>query len=93
MPAALLDPELPAALESRGLTAPLDLPENTENLALLSDLGPLGNLVLTMYAARHLRGDAVLDVTHVNDTFSDAELALALVTGRTSPKGAFLRAP
>ena len=32
MPATLLDPELPAALESRGLTAPLDLPENTDNL-------------------------------------------------------------
>ena len=32
MPATLFDPELPAALESRGLTAPLDLPENTDNL-------------------------------------------------------------
>jgi type II secretory ATPase GspE/PulE/Tfp pilus assembly ATPase PilB-like protein len=32
MPDTLLDPELPAALESKGLKAPLDLPENTENL-------------------------------------------------------------
>jgi|694.fasta_scaffold07474_7 type II secretory ATPase GspE/PulE/Tfp pilus assembly ATPase PilB-like protein len=32
MPTALLDPELPGALESRGLTAPLDVPENVRNL-------------------------------------------------------------
>jgi type II secretory ATPase GspE/PulE/Tfp pilus assembly ATPase PilB-like protein len=32
MPTALLDPELPGALESRGLTAPLDVPENVQNL-------------------------------------------------------------
>ena len=32
MPIALLDPELPGALESRGLTAPLDVPENVQNL-------------------------------------------------------------
>ncbi len=32
MPTALLDPELPGALESRGLTAPLNVPENVRNL-------------------------------------------------------------
>jgi type II secretory ATPase GspE/PulE/Tfp pilus assembly ATPase PilB-like protein len=32
MPADVLDPELPAALESKGLTCPLDLPENVQDL-------------------------------------------------------------
>jgi len=32
MPAAVFDPELPAALESKGLTCPLDLPENVHDL-------------------------------------------------------------
>ena len=86
-------PEMDGFFRENRFVRMAGIPENTENLALLSDLGPLGNLVLAMYAARHLRGDAVLDVSHVNDTFSDAELALALVTGKTSPKGAFLRAP
>ena len=32
MATALTDPALPAALESKGITAPLDLPENAANL-------------------------------------------------------------
>ena len=32
MPTAVLDPELPAVLESKGLTCPLDLPENVQDL-------------------------------------------------------------
>ncbi len=67
------------------------IPENAEELPLLREMGAVGNLVMTMYALKHLRGDAVLDVSHINDTFSEEELALALVTGKTSFQGAFLR--
>lgn len=64
---------------------------NSAELSVLDDLAYLKNLVLTMYAVKHLRGDAILEAAHSNDTFSEEELALALVTGKVSLQGAFLR--
>ena len=66
-------------------------PSNVSELPLLEDLAYLRNLVLTMYAIKHLRGDAILEATHHNNTYTDEELALALVTGKVSLQGAFLR--
>lgn len=66
-------------------------PSNASELPLLEDLSYLRNLVLTMYAVKHLRGDAILEASHCNDTYSEAELALALVTGKVGLSGAFLR--
>ncbi|HOC67511.1 MAG TPA: hypothetical protein PKO23_01765, partial [Candidatus Hydrogenedentes bacterium] len=57
----------------------------------LEDLTNLRNLVLTMYAVKHLRGDAILEVSHQNDTYTEEELALALITGKVELTGAFLR--
>jgi hypothetical protein len=66
-------------------------PPNVSELPLVEDLTYLRNLVLTMYAVKHLRGDAILEASHRNNTYTEEELALALVTGKVSLQGAFLR--
>jgi hypothetical protein len=43
-----------------------------------------------MYVLKHLRGNAILEADHENDTYDLEDLALALVNGRTSLTGAFL---
>ena len=66
-------------------------PKNTVELPLLKDMADLRNLVLTMYAVKHLRGDTILESSHENDAYTDEELAHALITGKTDMVGAFLR--
>ena len=66
-------------------------PSGTAELPLLNNLVHLRNLVLTMYAIKHLRGNAILEASHQNDTYTDEELALALITGKVGLQGAFLR--
>lgn len=66
-------------------------PKNTVELPLLKDLTNLRNLVLTMYAVKHLRGDTLLEASHLDDTYTDEALAHALITGKTDLVGAFLR--
>jgi len=66
-------------------------PKNTVELPLLKDLTNLRNLVLTMYAVKHLRGDTLLEASHQNDAYTDEALAHALITGKTDLVGAFLR--
>ena len=65
-------------------------PKNTIELPLLKDLTNLRNLVLTMYAVKHMRGDTILESSHENDTYTDESLAHALITGKTDLVGAFL---
>ncbi len=48
------------------------------------------SLLLTMYALRHLRGGAILDASHENDTYSPAELAQALLCGKLTLQGGFV---
>ena len=66
-------------------------PSSAAELPLLEDLTYLRNLVLTMYTIKHLRGDAILEATHQNNTYTEDELAHALLTGKVSLTGAFLR--
>jgi hypothetical protein len=66
-------------------------PSKVAELPLLDDLAYLRNLVLTMYAVKHMRGDAILEAEHANDAYTEDELALALVTGKVGLTGAFLR--
>ena len=66
-------------------------PSNVAELPLFDDLAYLRNIVLTMYAVKHLRGDAILEATHRNNTYTEDELAHALLTGKVSLTGAFLR--
>ena len=60
---------------------------------VLEEQGKLRNLLLSMYVLKHLRGSSILDPTHVNETYNEEELALALVSGRVKLEGAFLRVP
>ena len=60
---------------------------------LLEDHAPsIRNLLLTMYALKHLRGNVILDANHENTAYSPEQLAHALLTGKTKLDGAFLRA-
>ena len=66
-------------------------PSTVVDLPILDDLTSLRNLVLTMYALKHLRGDAILEASHENNTYTEDELALALLTSKVGLQGAFLR--
>ena len=68
------------------------LPATTVKLSVLEDVPKLHSLLLTMYALRHLRGNAILEPGHENNTYTIEELALALVTGKVSLVGGFVRA-
>jgi hypothetical protein len=65
-------------------------PPATVELPVLEEVRYLRNLLLTMFALRHLRGNAVLDASHENATYTVEELAHALLTGRVALTGAFL---
>jgi len=49
------------------------------------------NMLLSMYAVKHMRGNTVLEASHVNDTFELEDLAKALIRGDVSVNGVFLR--
>jgi hypothetical protein len=66
-------------------------PPRSERLPLLEDEPLLRNLILTMYAMKHLRGNAILDVAHDNNTYTEEQLAHALLIGKVGFSGAFLR--
>ncbi|HQH53507.1 MAG TPA: hypothetical protein PKY01_13855 [Candidatus Hydrogenedentes bacterium] len=66
-------------------------PPKSERLPVLEDQPMLRNLLLTMYALKHLRGNAILDVAHDNNTYSEEQLALALIEGKVGFAGSFLR--
>jgi len=67
------------------------LPPKCERLPLLEDQPLLRNLLLTMYALKHLRGNAILDTAHENTAYTDEQLALALIEGKVGFAGTFLR--
>jgi len=67
------------------------MPAKIERFPLLDDEPLLCNLLLSMYALKHLRASAVLDPTHENTTYTVAQLAHALLLGKVGVKGAFLR--
>ncbi len=49
------------------------------------------NMLLAMYAVKHVRGNTILEASHVNDTFELDDLARALIGGNVSVNGVFLR--
>ena len=57
---------------------------------LLEDRKYLQNLLLVMYALKHLRGSAVLEPSHENDAYNEEELAAALIGRNLTLDGAFL---
>jgi hypothetical protein len=50
----------------------------------------LGHMVLAMYILKHLRGNAVLDARHNNDTFGLLDLARSLINQEVSIEGSFM---
>lgn len=62
----------------------------TQLFPLLEDC-PLRDMVLTMYLLRHLRGDAIVEASYVDDSYDLNSLAMALLKERVSLQGAFLR--
>lgn len=62
----------------------------TRLFPLLEDC-PLRDMVLTMYLLRHLRGDAIVEGSYVDDSYDLNSLALALLKDKVSLQGAFLR--
>ena len=85
-------PEMDAFFSENRFVRISTMPPKSERLPLLEDAPLLRNLLLTMYAMKHLRGNAILDVVHDNTTYSVEQLAHALVTGKARFTGAFLRA-
>jgi len=68
-------------------------PSESAQLPILEEVAHVRNLVLTMYALRHLRGNAILEASHENNTYTPEQLALALVAGKVELAGALLRVP
>jgi len=66
-------------------------PPASERFPLLQDAPLLRNLLLTMYALKHLRGNAVLEAVHTNNAYTEEQLARALVQGKVELNGAFLQ--
>ena len=50
----------------------------------------LRNLLLTMYALKHLRGNVILEASHENNTFDLLSLARALLKRELTLTGSFL---
>lgn len=67
-------------------------PAAAVKLRVLEDVPKLHNLLLAMYALRHLRGSAILDTGNENTTYTTAELAQGLVAGSVTLQGAFVSA-
>ena len=84
-------PEMDAFFSKQRFVRISAIPPKSERLPLLEAAPLLRNLLLTMYAMKHLRGSAILDVAHENNTYTAEQLALALVNGKVGFSGAFLR--
>lgn len=63
---------------------------NAENLPVLREIDQR-NMLLAMFATRHLRGNTILDAAHENDTYELIDLARSLIKGEVSISGAFLK--
>ena len=57
---------------------------------ILEHLSDLRNLLITLYVAKHMHGNAIITATHENNAFTVEELAHALITGKTRVEGTFL---
>lgn len=61
-----------------------------EEFPLLTGLD-VRNLILTMYAVKHLRGNTILEKDYQNETYPIKDLARALVARRLTLEGSFFR--
>jgi hypothetical protein len=84
-------PEMDTFFSERRFVRISSIPPKSQRLPLLEDEPMLRNLLLTLYTVKHLRGGAILDVAHDNNTYTEEQLALALLVGKVGFSGAFLR--
>jgi hypothetical protein len=56
----------------------------------MQDTSVVDRTVLAMYIIKHLRGNAILDASHENDTYDLGDLATALLRGEVSVSGNFV---
>lgn len=59
-------------------------------LPVLQEL-ELGQMLIAMYIIKHLRGNAILDPTHDNNTYELKDLAYALITKKINVNGIFIK--
>ena len=84
-------PEMDAFFSEHRFVRINAIPPKSERLPVLEDQPMLRNLLLSMYALKHLRGNAILDVAHDNNTYTEEQLAHALLQGKVAFTGSFLR--
>lgn len=83
-------PELDGYFSRHPLVRVQSVPKDARDLPLLQDMHSMRNLVLAVYAVRHLRGGSLLEASHENTAYTEEELALALMTGKVVLQGGFL---
>jgi hypothetical protein len=66
-------------------------PKRVDGFPGLAENDPIDRMVFSMYALRHLRGNAILDVDHENNTYTVEQLAHAFLTESVVLSGAFLK--
>jgi len=63
---------------------------NSTLFPFMKDANVTDRNVLAMYIIKHLRGNAILDATHENDTYELKDLATALLRGDVQVTGNFV---
>ena len=61
-----------------------------QQFPILEHLSDLRNLLITLYIAKHMHGNAIVTAQHENNAFTVEEMAHALITGKTRVEGTFL---
>lgn len=61
-----------------------------QQFPILETYTDIRNLLITLYVAKHMHGNAIITTTHENNAFTVEELAHALITGKTRVEGTFL---
>jgi hypothetical protein len=56
----------------------------------MQDASVVDRTILAMYIIKHLRGNAILDARHENDTYDLEDLARALLQGEVNVTGNFV---
>jgi len=84
-------PQMDRFFRTHRLIKVRQVPANAVKLDVLGESVPdLQTLLVTMYILNHLRGEAIVDASHENNSYTSEELAHALIMRRVSLKGSFI---
>jgi len=67
-------------------------PAHTQEFPLIGEIKHLQNLILAIYLLMHLRGNVIVDAGHLNDPYSEADAASALIDRKVAAYGGFIKA-